>query len=244
VSDGRTLMLLALLLLAASAALAVPSGQRPLALAVAGLLPQMALGAAFGSGESVWLGLTVAAVVAARRGYPIGAGLLAGAAVSFSLHALPAAALLPLALAGDRKREARTRFVAAAALALGGILLPVAWLDAGAFAAAFVRQGEIGPGVGLANLASYLGREGSPAVTLGLALGPLVVVASVLFMWRGRQTGAEPLAVAALALSMLLFFGRRASAFALASPLVLLAFSALLERRAPSQSAIEAPVRA
>lgn len=234
-ADGCVLTLLALLLLLVSAALAVPAERRPFALAVAGLLPPLALGAIFGSGELWWLSLLVAAFVAARRGWPRAAGLLAGGAIATDLHALPMAALLPLALAVERRRDALERSLPAAALVFCGVLLPVAWLDAGAVLEAFRRTGEVGPGVGLVDLASYDGLESAFPIHVALALAPLAVTAFLLWSWRRQPAGAVPLGGGALALLILLFFDRQASVFALSPPLVLLALSAVAAPRADPQ---------
>jgi hypothetical protein len=228
IRDPRMITLLALGLLLALAAGLVQPAERPLALAVAGLAPPLAIGTVFGSPAALPLLALLGSLALATGGRAFLAGALAGAAGALDHRAWLGVPFLlaPLARGGRAPWPRVLGGVAAGYLAL---VLPAVLPDAGAFAAAMRADRGLGPGLGLANLFLYWGApDGTLAVTV-FALAPLAAVlaaGALLLAPRGRPS---PLALATLAVGLGLYLSRGVSAEAVALPLVLLVLGALRE---------------
>lgn len=233
VGDLRLWLLAAAGLLGLSMLLPGARPRWPTALAVALLLPPLALGAAAGSPFALWLAVLAAAWRASRSGRSLLAGALVGLATAFDHGALWVA--VPILL--DRRRSAPAGGVAAASsarsallavLAGGSVYLllvgPVALLDPRAFLARLFEPMTPGSGLGLFDLFAYRGLESSP-VAVGLAAGSSLLVAAIALSATARAGIARLPAAAVIALVWLVL-APSVSADAVAVPLVLLALAA------------------
>ncbi len=227
IRDPRVMTLLALGLLLALVARLVQPAERPLALALAGLAPPLAIGTVFGSPTALPLVALLGSLAMARGGRAFLAGALAGAAAALDHRAWLGVPFLlsPLARGG---RVPWPRVLGGVAAGYLVLVLPAVLPDAGAFAAAMRAEGGLGPGLGLANLFLYWAApDGTFALTV-FALAPLAAVLAVGGLLAPRAA-PSPLALAALAVGLGLFLSRGVSAEAVALPLVLLVLSALRE---------------
>jgi hypothetical protein len=227
IRDPRVMTLIALGLLLALVARLVKPAERPLALALAGLVPPLAIGTVFGSPTALPLVPLLGGLAAAAGGRAFLAGALAGAAGALDDRAWLGVPFLlaPLARGG---RVPWPRVLGGVAAGYLVLVLPAARPDVGAFAAAMGAVGGLGPGLGLANLFLYWGApDGILALTV-FAVAPLALVVAVVALLARREP-RSPLALAALAVGLGLFLSRSASAEAVALPLVLVVLSALRE---------------
>ncbi|HKC14175.1 MAG TPA: hypothetical protein VKI41_19285, partial [Vicinamibacteria bacterium] len=228
IRDPRLITLFALGLLLALAASLVQPAQRPLALAVAGLAPPLAIGMVFGSPAALPLLALLGSLALATGGRAFWAGALAGAAGALDHRSWLGVPFLlaPLARGG---RVPWPRVLGGVAAGYLVLVLPAALPDPGAFAAAVRGDGGLGPGLGLANLFLYWGAaDGTLALTV-FALAPLAAVLAAGALLRALRGRPSPLALAALAVGLGLYLSRAVSAEAVALPLVLLVLSALRE---------------
>lgn len=158
---------------------------------------------------------------------------LAGLAGVVALLALPAPAWALLALTPPVALGtifgshvglwcAAAVLVQSAARRTAGARVAAALLGLAALAEAGSRNAiELSAGVGLVNLAAYLGRQASLGVEVALALRPVAVAAVAAWTWRRARSPAEAFAGAALAWLVALFLAPAASPFALEVPLAL-----------------------
>jgi hypothetical protein len=228
IRDPRVMTLVALGLLGALVARLVKPAERPLALALAGLAPPLAIGTVFGSPTALPLVALLGSLALATGGRAVLAGALAGAAAALDHRAWLGVPFLlaPLARGG---RVPWPRVLGGVAAGYLVLILPAALPDPGAFAAAMRAEGGLGPGLGLANLFLYWGAPDSTLAFTAFALAPLAAVLAVGTLLVVSRAGPSPLALAALSVGLGLFLSRCASAEAVALPLVLLVLSALRE---------------
>jgi hypothetical protein len=225
--EPRAVLVLSLILLFGIVGALAPPNDRPLAWTVIGLLPPTALGAIFGAGEMPWLATSLLAVVAARKGRMALAGALGGLACSIDPRALVLVILAPLVRSEGKGPSPAARFVAGALGSLMAVVLPIAVLNPRALAAAILRSPELAAGDGLVNIAAYADLESSLPLHGVLALSPWIAGTIVLFlMLRMPRTPAA--LIAALWLTLTLFFARDGSGFDLGPPLILMALGATL----------------
>jgi hypothetical protein len=227
IRDPRVMTLLALGFLLVLSARLVKPADRPLALALAGLAPPLALGTVFGSPTALPLVALLGGLALAAAGRTFLAGALAGAAGALDDRAWLGVPFLlaPLARGG---RVPWPRVLGGVAAGYLVLVLPAVLPDAGAFAAAMGAEGGVGPGLGLGNVFLYWGAaDGILALTV-FAVAPLAAVLAVGAL-RARREASSPMALTALAVGLGLFLSRNASAEAVALPLVLLVLSALRE---------------
>jgi uncharacterized membrane protein len=222
--DGRLLSLVALGL-AAALLLGAPGSERSLALSLL-LAAPLVVGIVFGSPVPTSLSLLLAAILLARRGRALAAGLLAGAACACA-HAVCLAApfaMLPVLAAGRARRA-----LVGLASGYAALVLPVAALDPTAYLGRAMSPASAGPGVGLVNLLSWRGlEEGVPAQVL-LALLPLAVaIAWLAALVRARDGRQSPALLAGAFALVGLIASRQASPACLAIPVVLIALSGVL----------------
>jgi hypothetical protein len=213
--DPRGLSLIAVALAALLLAWLVPSGSRPLALAIL-VSPPLVVGTVFGSGDVLLLAIVLASLWLTRRGREAGGGLAWGIGIAGFPRAL---CLAPLALPGGRTARRITAAVLGCAViwiacvAVGGVSTPA-------------NPSALAPGVGLSNLFLYWGAEGSTAgrvatLALQLAAGGAV-------LWLGMRRDPISLAGAAALLTTGLFLASGTSSHDLLVPLALCMLSATL----------------
>jgi hypothetical protein len=187
IDDARLLSLICMLAGMAALYRLAPAGARPLALGIV-LAAPLAIGTAFGSQVLPALGLLLPAVLLARRGSPLLAGLLAGAACACS-HEIALAvpfALLPVL----REPAGVRRGLTGLAVGYAVLTLPVFVLDPAAGLARALAIPPIGPGVGLANVLSWRGGELSAAPAAFVLLHVAVALLWLWVLWRVRQQAA------------------------------------------------------
>jgi hypothetical protein len=220
--DIRLPALAALALLGLLALRGAEREQRVVALPLVLLLTPLALGTVFGSSMALPLVALFGAWLATRRGPPWAAGLLAGVAIALDHRAVLLAPLLLVPLT-DRPRAWKAAGRAAAAT-YGVLVLPVALLDLRAFAAHLFEVPSPGPGLGVFNVFTYYGVEGSVAARALAALTPLValLVTGALLRVRGSA-----LALAGLASLAWVTVAPSLSPDTVAVPIVLMGLSAL-----------------
>jgi len=220
--DPRWLGLIAIVAAAVVLGRTLPD-RWPLALALAALAPPVAMGAIFGSAAVPLVALLVASFVAGRSNHGKTAGLLAGLAAAFDHRALLAA---PFALLPAAGRRFLPRATAAAALGYALLVVPVALLDIGAFAARLAAPGPVGPGLGLANVFLYRGLQDGVLAHAASAAAPAVLLIGVMLLLRARS--APPPLLAAIATLGGLWLAREAAVEAMAVPMVLAALGVAL----------------
>jgi hypothetical protein len=232
VRDPRLLGVLALGILAAVAAAPFERRRRRAALALALLLAPLSLGTVLGSPVALSLAAIVGAWAVGRRGFGLGAGLLAGVAVGLDHRAalvVPFVWLagrqvaLQRASAADR-RPGRLKGLVGALAAYVLIVAPVALVDLPAFASRLRDPGAPGPGLGLFNLLAYRGVEATAGALETFALAPLVSVGIVFWLLRRSW---PPLALAGIASLVGILLAPALSAEAVAVPLVLLGLATM-----------------
>ena len=215
VRDLRLVAVLALGVLAAVAAVGFEGRRRRAVLAAALLPAPMALGTVLGSPVALSLAALVGAWAVGRRGFGVGAGLVAGAAVGLDHRA---ALVVPFLMApGDRRSI--WRGLAGAGLAYLLVVAPVALLDPGAFVSRLAERTVPGPGLGIFNLLAYRGAEASAAALALAELAPLLLLGIVLWLLRRPW---PPLALGGIASLFGIVLAPAASAEGVAVPLVLL----------------------
>jgi hypothetical protein len=220
--DPRFSVLLALGALAALLSL-VPGARGAGLLAIALLLPPLAIGTTLGSPAALPLLGLMASWWLARAGRPALAGALAGLAIAVDHRAALAAPLLvaarPAAVGSGR------RALVSALLAYGAVVLPVVLLDPGAFVARLAGDvGRPGPGLGLFDILAYRGAEASASAFALAALAPLLAAGvTLLLLWRGS---GPPLARAAAASLAGIVLATAVPVEVVAVPIVLLATAA------------------
>jgi hypothetical protein len=174
--------------------------------------------------------LTLLAVVGAwalsLRGSVAGSGVLAGLALALDHRA---ALVVPFLVAPRGRPRPRALAFAAGAYAL--VVVPVALLDPGAFAARLLEPRTPGPGLGLWNLLAYRGAEASAAGLSLAALAPLAMAGVVLWLLR---RGGSPLVGAALACLAGVALAPALAPDGIALPLLLLALAAGDEPGSPA----------
>jgi len=190
----------------------------------------------FGDGRAFSLVALVLALALAAR-------LAAGAegALAWALAALLPPAALGVAFGSDAALWlAAALFVlgSASRVSLGASRAAAALIGFAALLDASLLAGSAHrfAGVGLVNLAAYVGLESSHGLQLALALGSVAVGASAVWSWRRAGSSAEAFAGVALTLLLALFFAPAASPFRLALPLALLGLAALVDRRGGATS--------
>jgi hypothetical protein len=220
--DIRIPTLVALGLLAALAVRSVPQERAPAALALVLLVAPLSLGTVLGASTALTLAALIGAGHLARRGPSWAAGLLAGLAAALDHRAALVAPLLLLPL-GGRPRAWRPALGAAVA-AYGLLTVPVALLDLPAFAARLSIAPRPGPALGLFNLISYYGFEGSATARALAVLAPLTapLVTALLLRTRGPA-----LALAGLASLAWVVLAPALCPNAVAVPIVFLGLAAL-----------------
>jgi hypothetical protein len=223
--DGRLLAIAACTLLLALGWVAAPASERPAVLAVAALLPPIALGTTFGSGTALPLAALFASAWAAGAERALLAGLAGGLACALDHRCLAAAPVLALGVATRSRRSA----IAGLVIGYAAFVLPVAALDPGAWVASF-GEAASGPGVGLLNVLAFKGWQGSAVARALTALSPLALAALTLGSLRLAATRpvSRP-ALGALGVLAALFLAPVVSADALGLPIVLLAWAKLRE---------------
>jgi len=228
VRDLRLVAVLALGVLAAVAAVGF-EGRRRRAVLAAVLLPApMALGTVLGSPVALSLAALVGAWAVGRRGFGVGAGLVAGAAVGLDHRA---ALVVPFLMLAPGDRRSIWRGLAGAGLAYLLVVAPVALLDPGAFVSRLAERTLPGPGLGIFNLLAYRGAEASAAALALAALAPLLLLGIVFWLLRRPW---PPLALGGIASLFGIVLAPATSAEGVAVPLVLLvlAVAAPTEARA------------
>jgi hypothetical protein len=225
--DPRLLAVVALFALAAVAALGLEGRRRRAALVLVLFAAPLALGTVLGSPGALSLAAIVGAWAAGRRGAPLVAGLLAGAAVAFDHRAV---LVVPFVLLAPESRGAIRRGLGAALVTYLLLVAPVASLDLTAFVSR-LRELELpGPGLGIFNLLAYRGAEASAGALALAALAPLLCVGSVLWLMRRPW---PPLAKAGIASLVGIVLAPTLSPEAVAVPIVLLGLAAAGGRDAP-----------
>jgi hypothetical protein len=199
--DIRLAALAALFLLGFLVARGGEGERRTVALPLVLLLTPLALGTVLGAPTALPLAALLGAWLVARRGPSWAAGLLAGLAIALDHRAILLAPLLLLPLA-ERSRAWKAAGGAAAA-AYGVVVLPVALLDLRAFAAHLFDVPSPGPGLGIFNVFTYYGVEGSAAARALAALTPLVAVVVTIALLRTRGPALALGGLASLAWVML-----------------------------------------
>jgi hypothetical protein len=217
--DPRSAFVLALAGLGGILAATTRGRRRRALLAVALLATPLALGTVLGSPAALALAALAGCWAAGRGGRPLAAGVLAGVAIACEHRALLLA--LPLLLAV----VPRSRAWAGAACAYAALVVPVALLDPGAFLARLRALDVPGPGLGVFNLFSYRGAEGSATAVALAALAPLLALAVVLALVRRGSAVVTPLTLAAVAALVGAALAPALSAEAVAAPLLLLAMA-------------------
>jgi hypothetical protein len=221
--DIRIPTLAVLALLAILVARSAPQERAPTALALVLLVAPLSLGTVLGASTALTLAMLVGAGHLARRpGPPWAAGLLAGLAVAFDHRAALVAPLLLVPLA-DRPKAWRPALGAAAA-AYGFLTVPVALLDLPAFAARLSIAPRPGPSLGLFNLFSYYGFDGSATVRALAVLTPLIALLVTTLLLRTR---GPALALAGLASLAWIVLAPTLSPDAVAVPIVFLGLAAI-----------------
>ncbi|MGD8896072.1 MAG: glycosyltransferase 87 family protein [Acidobacteriota bacterium] len=195
--DIRLSVLAALALLAFLVAGSGEGETRPATLALVLLLPPLALGTVLGASMALPLVALFGAWLLARRGPPWAAGLLAGLAVGLDHRALLLGPLLLVSLA-ERPRAWKTA-VGTAAAGYAVLVLPVALLDLRTFAARLFQIPAPGLGLGVFNLFTYYGVEGSATVRFLAALAPLAALLVTAALLRRREPALALAGLAALA---------------------------------------------
>jgi len=206
--------------------------ERQQASAGAALVAKALRAIGFGDGRAFSLVALVVALALAAR-------LAAGAegALAWALAALLPPAALGVAFGSDAALwlaaalfvlASASRVSLGASRAAAALIGFAALLDASLLAVA----GSAHPfaGVGLVNLAAYVGAESSHGLQLALALGYVAVGATAVWSWRRAGSSAEAFAGVALTLLLALFFAPAASPFRVALPLALLGLAALADR--------------
>jgi hypothetical protein len=222
--DPRWLSLLAIVSAALVLGRRTETERRPLLLALLTLAPPLAMGSIFGSPAPLLVAVLAGSFVAAARGRSLVAGLLAGVAIALDHRALLA---VPFALWPALGRASLPRVVATAALAYALLVVPVALLDVGAFAARLAVAPPIGPGLGLANVFLYGGLQDSVAAHVLFAVAPAVLVIGVLLLLRARAR--PPALLGATAVLTGLWLGSEVAVEVLGVPLVLVGLGATLQ---------------
>ncbi len=222
VRDLRVVLIAALAGLAAVLATLGRGRSRRAMLAVALLASPLALGTALGSPAALVLLAVVGAWALSLRGSVAGSGALAGLALSLDHRA---ALAVPFLLAALGRPRSRALAFAAGAYAL--VVVPVALLDPGAFAARLLEPRAPGPGLGLWNLLAYRGAEASVA---GLSLAALAPLATAIVVLGLLRRGGSPLVGAALASLAGIALAPALAPDAIALPLLLLALAVADER--------------
>jgi hypothetical protein len=217
--DLRVVSLVALGLLAALLALRLRGRKRRAALAVVLLTPPLALGTALGAPFALSLAALAGAWILRERGASIAAGALLGVAVALDHRAFLAAPFLAWT---NGSRAQLVRGAAAAGVAYGVLVLPVALLDLPAFLGEVGAPSVVGPSLGIVSLLAWRGAEGL-AATLW-PLWALVALGALAWLLSRPWSGLARAGIASL-VGMLL--APSLSADAVAAPLLLLALAAL-----------------
>jgi hypothetical protein len=208
---------------------ALLEGRPPSSLSAA-LAARMLRAAGIADGRAIGLLALAAALLLAARWTTAADRSLAWAVVALAPVAVIGASFgseAPLWLDfGLLVLAASARAPAGAARGVAAILGLAGLLDATALV--LFRPLDPGAGVGLVNLAAYVGLENTPALQIARTLGHLAVLAAIVWTWRRAASRAELLSGAALALLLALFFAPVASPFRLAVPLALLGLSAVV----------------
>jgi len=225
IDDGRLLSLLALVLGALALARVAPREERALVLGLF-LAAPLAVGIVFGSPAPPALALLLTALVLARWGRALPAGLLAGVACACSHEVALAApfAILPALEPGRARRGLLGLGIGYAAL-----VLPVAALDLPAYLARAREVPPFGPGVGLVNLLFWRGLDELAGVHAVFALLPAAVAALwLLTLLRARNREASPALLAGGFALLGLVAARAAAPASLAIPVTLIALAGML----------------
>ncbi len=224
------------------------------AAAVAGLNPLVYWHQIFGANDLVFVGVLLAAVLAARGSRPIAAGALVGLACATKQLAWPFAPFLLTALSGARSFRdllgvACWRRLLPPALAAAGVFLlvvvPVAALDARAFWGDIVAYNvglpggdnyPIGgtPGIGAANFLIYFGRVADLREYFPFSVFYLLLVPLGLLLLRAQLRDGHPewaLATGSAALVASVYFSRVVHPNYLVAAAVCLPLAVLARRR-------------
>jgi len=170
--DPRALALLALGAVVWMAVRMAPAGYGPLAAALATLTTPVAMGVVFGSGGALLLAALAGAHLALTRGARLASGIALGVACALDHRAWLVVPFLAL-----RDAAARPLLLAGCGLGYAALVAPTAALGLPEFLLALAPNEGFAPGVGLSNLALYLGWSGSRIWVLLLLLGSVAASA-------------------------------------------------------------------
>ena len=179
----------------------------------------LSFGLVFGA-SGLWVvgGLALTGLLG-ERGRGTWAAFVFGATVAVDPRALAAAPLLGLGPGMSFGRR-----LGLAAMGYAVLVVPVLLLDPAAFASAFLRAPESGPGLGLVNLLLYRGSSpGGAALVLGLATAAVAALGGW-WVWRSRP--GDPWTVAAFLSVAWVWLEPGPPAGALAVPVALLGLAA------------------
>ncbi len=232
--DARAVLVLSLGVLLVVIGRLVAPAQYPLAWTAVGLLPPVAIGVVFGAVQLPWLAVGFLALALAGQGKAAIAGLLAGAATTIDHRAMLVVLFAPLFQLHPNGSQAR-RFILAAVTSYAALVGSVALLDPGSYVLATERTGDMAPGVGIVNIADYVGIGTTTLFHAVLLLGPWIAGAIALCLLI--QLPKAPAAfIGVLWLMMALFFAKEATGFSLAPLLILLVVIATAAAPAPTEA--------